>query len=107
MKLGCDWDDIIGEEFEKDYYLSLRRFLKQEYFSRTVYPDMYDIFTALKETGCDAAQSWIIGDNWTDLESAANGSITSVFVTYGYGTAKQAKADHIIDNFADLKALIS
>ena len=65
------------------------------------------LFEALKRMGGNAAEALMVGDNWTDLESAANGSIASVFVTYGYGTAKQAKADHIIDNFADLKALIS
>ena len=38
-------------------------------------PDPEPLFTALKETGCDAAQSWIIGDNWTDLGAAANAGV--------------------------------
>ena len=31
VKLGNDWDLKIGGEFEKEYYLRLRRFLKEEY----------------------------------------------------------------------------
>ena len=64
------------------------------------------LLTALKRMNGDVAETLMVGDNWTDLESAANGNIKSVFVTYGYGTAGQAQADYTINNFADLKALI-
>ena len=40
VKLNNDWDGKIGQEFEKEYYLRLRRFLKEEYASHTVFPDM-------------------------------------------------------------------
>ena len=46
--IGNDWDELLREEFTKEYYLKLRAFLKQEYSSRTIYPDMYHIFHALQ-----------------------------------------------------------
>ena len=50
VHIGNSWDDVLKGEFDKDYYLKLREFLKQEYGSRTIYPNMYDIFNALKFT---------------------------------------------------------
>ena len=37
VQLGNDWDELLGPEFEQDYYLNLRRFLIDEYRHRTVY----------------------------------------------------------------------
>ena len=60
VHIGNSWDDVLKGEFDKDYYLKLREFLKQEYGSRTIYPNMYDIFNALKFTpyqyGFDGSQ---------------------------------------------------
>ena len=50
VTIGNDWDRVIGAEFEKEYYLKLRQFLKSEYAARDIYPGMYDIFNALKLT---------------------------------------------------------
>ena len=30
VSIGNDWDDILKGEFEKEYYLKLRAFLKEE-----------------------------------------------------------------------------
>ena len=40
--LGNDWAQVIGSEFEKDYYQSLSDFLKIEYQTKTIYPDEKD-----------------------------------------------------------------
>ena len=50
VRLNNDWDNILKDEWEKPYYKKLRAFLKSEYSNYTVYPDMYDIFNALKHT---------------------------------------------------------
>ena len=47
VSLGNDWDNLLAEEFQKDYYLNLREFLKKEYFSRRIYPPMNDIYNGL------------------------------------------------------------
>ena len=46
INIGNSWDSILADEFNKDYYLKLREFLKEEYRTQTVYPDMHDIFNA-------------------------------------------------------------
>ena len=63
MLLGNDWDAVIGGEFQKDYYLELREFLKREYAASVVCPRMYDIFNALKNTPFSAVKAVIIGQD--------------------------------------------
>ena len=50
VHIGNDWDEILKDEWEKPYYKRLRAFLKQEYTTRQIFPDMHDIFNALKYT---------------------------------------------------------
>ena len=38
VNIGNDWDELLKEEFSKDYYLQLRKFLVEEYNHNTVYP---------------------------------------------------------------------
>lgn len=45
IDLENDWNELLKDEFEKEYYLNLRAFLKKEYNTHTVYPNMYDILT--------------------------------------------------------------
>jgi uracil-DNA glycosylase len=63
VNLGNDWDEILENEFQKDYYKSIRAFLKNEYFSRTVFPPMHDIFNALKYTPYSEAKVVILGQD--------------------------------------------
>ena len=63
VKLANDWDDKIGSEFQKEYYLRLRRFLKEEYANSIVYPDMYDLFSALKATPFSSVKVVILGQD--------------------------------------------
>ena len=63
VNLGNDWDDILADEWQKPYYLELRKFLKQEYSTQTVYPNMEDIFNALKLTSFKDTKVVIIGQD--------------------------------------------
>ena len=63
VKLGNDWDSILSDEWVKPYYKQLRAFLKQEYSSRRIYPDMNDIFNALKYTSFEDTRVVIIGQD--------------------------------------------
>lgn len=63
VKLNNDWDDVLRGEFEKDYYLKLREFLKKEYFSARVYPPMEDIFNALRLTSYENTRVVILGQD--------------------------------------------
>ena len=63
VNLGNDWDDILADEWQKPYYLELREFLKKEYSTKTVYPNMNDIFNALKLTSFADTKVVIIGQD--------------------------------------------
>ena len=63
VHLGNDWDAILDGEFEKEYYLKIRGILKDEYFSRTVFPPMNDIFNALKYTPYNETKVVILGQD--------------------------------------------
>ena len=63
VKLHNDWDALLAEEFQKDYYLQLRAFLKEAYTTRTIYPNMHDIFNALKLTSYKDVKTVIVGQD--------------------------------------------
>lgn len=73
-----DWDEILKDEFEKDYYLRLRQFLKQEYAQYTIHPDMYDIFNALKWTSYRDTKVVILGQDPYHGANQAHGLAFSV-----------------------------
>lgn len=61
--LQNDWASILDEELSKDYYLQLRDFLKKEYSSYTVYPQMDAIFNALHYTPFHQVKVVILGQD--------------------------------------------
>ena len=63
VNIGNDWDNILADEWEKPYYKELRKFLKSEYSSRRIYPEMNDIFNALKFTSFEDTKVVIIGQD--------------------------------------------
>lgn len=78
FKFSNSWDERIGEEFNKEYYLELREFLKKEYANNTVYPDMYDIFNAFTYTPYDKVKAVIVGQDPYHGEGQAHGLCFSV-----------------------------
>ncbi|HCC07220.1 MAG TPA: uracil-DNA glycosylase [Clostridiales bacterium] len=58
-----DWKDIVGEEFEKEYYKKIQEFLEKENNSSIVYPNRDDIFNALHFTGYEDVKVVIIGQD--------------------------------------------
>ncbi len=78
IDFGNDWNDVLSNEFSKDYYLQLREFLKEEYKSHTVYPDMYDIYNALKLTAYSDVKVVILGQDPYHGEGQAHGLAFSV-----------------------------
>lgn len=63
VDFGNDWDEILKDEFEKDYYLELRQKLINEYRTQQIFPNMYDIFNAMKLTSYDDVKCVIIGQD--------------------------------------------
>lgn len=63
VQFGNDWDEILSGEFEKTYYKQLRTFLKKEYASCRIYPDMYSIFKAMQVTPYSRIKVVILGQD--------------------------------------------
>ena len=78
VHLGNDWDEILKPEFEKEYYQRIRRILASEYQKHTIYPDMHDIFNALKYTAYSDVKVVIIGQDPYHERGQAHGLSFSV-----------------------------
>jgi len=78
IMLHNDWDSILESEFQQDYYLQLRSFLKEEYQTKTIYPDMHDIFNALKLTPYEKVKAVIVGQDPYINQGEAHGLAFSV-----------------------------
>ena len=78
VRIGNSWDDVLSGEFEKEYYVQLREFLKEEYSSHKVYPAMENIFRALKETPFDKVKAVILGQDPYHEPGQAQGLCFSV-----------------------------
>ena len=78
VSIGNDWDDALSYEFKKDYYLTLREFLKEEYSSRKIYPPMNDIYNALRYTSLSKTRVVILGQDPYHGPGQAHGLCFSV-----------------------------
>lgn len=78
VRIGNDWDAILADEWEKEYYLTLRQTLKQEYATRRIYPPMQDIFNALRYTSFADTKVVIIGQDPYHGAGQAHGLCFSV-----------------------------
>ena len=78
VTLGNLWDEILKEEFEKEYYQKIRKFLVYEYNHYRIFPDMHDIFNALKIADYNDIKVVIIGQDPYHEEGQAHGLCFSV-----------------------------
>ena len=76
--LKNDWNDLLREEFQKEYYLKLRKFLIEEYRTKKIYPNMYDIFNALHFTSYSEVKVVILGQDPYHGPNQAHGLSFSV-----------------------------
>lgn len=73
-----EWDNLLADEFDKSYYRQLRAFLKSEYATQTIYPDMYHIFNALQSTSYSDVKAVILGQDPYHGPGQAHGLCFSV-----------------------------
>lgn len=76
--LKNDWGPLLEDQFRQDYYHRLREFLKKEYATNIVYPDMYDIFNALHYTPFEKVKVVILGQDPYHGPNQAHGLSFSV-----------------------------
>jgi len=73
-----DWQSLLNDEFNEDYYQKLRQFLITEYKTKTIYPDMHDIFNALHYTAYKDIKVVILGQDPYHGPNQAHGLSFSV-----------------------------
>ncbi|NMS89917.1 uracil-DNA glycosylase [Clostridioides difficile] len=78
VNLENDWNELLKEEFEKDYYLNLRKFLIEEYKIRQIFPNMHNIYEALKHTSYKDTKVLILGQDPYHGDNQAHGLAFSV-----------------------------
>ena len=73
-----DWLPYLEQEFKKDYYRDLYRFVKDEYSRYVIYPKSDDIFNALHFTPLGKVKVVILGQDPYHEENQAHGLSFSV-----------------------------
>lgn len=73
-----DWQTLLNNEFSKEYYQKLRQFLITEYRTKTIYPNMHDIFNALHYTAFKDIKVVILGQDPYHGPNQAHGLSFSV-----------------------------
>lgn len=76
--LGNDWDDILKEEINKEYFQKLIIFIKEEYKKKTIYPKQTEIFKAFRNTSYKDTKVVILGQDPYHGENEAEGLSFSV-----------------------------
>ena len=57
------WDEVLSNEFKKDYFKKLGIFVKNEYNKKEIYPKYNDIFNALRYTDYNDVKVVILGQD--------------------------------------------
>ena len=78
IPLGGGWDEALAPLFSDERYLKIRLFLKQEYSTRVVYPDMYDLYNCFRYTPLADVKAVILGQDPYHEPGQAHGLCFSV-----------------------------
>lgn len=57
------WDEILNQEYEKEYFKNILEVLEKEYETKEIFPKQTDIFRALKLTDYDDVKIVILGQD--------------------------------------------
>lgn len=76
--IGNDWDEVLKEEKEKDYFKKLIQFVEEEYKEKTIYPKKTEIFKAFRNTSYKDTKVVILGQDPYHRENQAEGLSFSV-----------------------------
>ncbi|MBR4306363.1 MAG: uracil-DNA glycosylase [Ruminiclostridium sp.] len=78
VNIGNDWDELLKEEFRKEYYKNLRKFLVGEYNGHNVFPPADSIYNALKLTSYKDTKVVLLGQDPYHGAGQAHGLCFSV-----------------------------
>ena len=78
--IGNDWDNILKEEYNKEYFLKIKDKVRNEYNTKTIFPPAQEVFKAFRMTPYKDTRVVIIGQDPYHGEGEANGLCFSVNV---------------------------
>ena len=61
--IGNKWDEILKDEYKKEYFTNLMDFVKNEYKTKTIYPKQNEVFNAFRYTDFDNVKVVILGQD--------------------------------------------
>ena len=61
--IGNSWDTILKDEFDKEYFKELMKFIKEEYKTKTIYPKQNEVFNAFRYTSFENLKVVILGQD--------------------------------------------
>lgn len=78
VKIEPSWKAVLAEEFEKDYFLNLTKFVHEEYRTAQIFPPGRQIFAAFDATPFNDVKVVILGQDPYHDVNQANGLCFSV-----------------------------
>ena len=78
VHIGNSWDELLKNEWNEEYYLSLRAFLASEYRTQVIFPPMNDIFNAFKLCAYEDVKVVLLGQDPYHEPGQAQGLCFSV-----------------------------
>ncbi|MBO4647901.1 MAG: HAD hydrolase-like protein [Lentisphaeria bacterium] len=69
-------------------------------------PDPAVMFHLMKKYDAEPADSWVLGDNHTDLDSASNAGMNGAYATWGYGFPADAVYKIKVDSFEQFTQIL-
>ena len=78
IALNGGWDEVLAPLFSDERYLKIREFLKKEYSTHVVYPDMYDLYNCFRFTPLENVKAVILGQDPYHEPGQAHGLCFSV-----------------------------
>lgn len=94
--IGNSWDDLLKDEYKKEYFIKLKKFIINEYKTKIIYPKMSEIFKAFTITNYDNVKVVILGQDPYHGENEAEGLSFSVKIGI-------QKPPSLINIFSELK----
>ena len=76
--LGGGWDELLAPLFADERYKKIREFLKEEYSTHVVYPDMYDLYNCFRYTPLNEVKAVLLGQDPYHNPNQAHGLCFSV-----------------------------
>ena len=78
VNIESSWFNLLNDEFEKNYFIQLRKFIRSEYQTKTIFPPAKYIFNAFDLTPVEKVKVVIIGQDPYHGPNQAHGLAYSV-----------------------------